>query len=215
MTDMTLKQLIEDELEFEPSVDAADIGVAVENGIVTLSGHVPTYGQKAKVEEIVSRLKGVRGLAEAIEVRPVGTRSTADDVLAKRAADLIRWNAFVPEEAVKVKVQKGYVTLTGSVEWQYQKDSAYRAVRDMQDITGVYNQITVTPRASAVDVKSRIEDALKRNAEVEAEKIKVKVAGGKVTLEGKVKAWSDRYIAERAAWAAPGVKQVEDHLGLV
>ena len=102
MTDMTLKQRIEDELDFEPSVDAADIGVAVENGIVTLSGHVPTYGQKAKVEEIVGRLKGVRGFAEEIEVRPVGTKSTADDVLANRAADLIRWNAFVPDEAVKV-----------------------------------------------------------------------------------------------------------------
>lgn len=214
MTDMTLKQRIEDELDFEPSVDAADIGVAVENGIVTLSGHVPTYGQKAKVEEIVGRLKGVRGFAEEIEVRPVGTKSTADDVLANRAADLIRWNAFVPDEAVKVKVQKGYVTLTGSVEWQYQKDSAYRAVRDMQDITGVYNQIAVAPHATTVDVRSRIEQALKRNAEVEAEGIKVKVADGKVTLEGKVNAWSDRYIAERAAWAAPGVRQVEDHLGL-
>lgn len=214
MTDMTLKQRIEDELDFEPSVDAADIGVAVENGIVTLSGHVPTYGQKAKVEEIVGRLKGVRGFAEEIEVRPVGTKSTADDVLANRAADLIRWNAFVPDEAVKVKVQKGYVTLTGSVEWQYQKDSAYRAVRDMQDITGVYNQIAVTPHATTVDVRSRIEQALKRNAEVEAEGIKVKVADGKVTLEGKVNAWSDRYTAERAAWAAPGVRQVEDHLGL-
>ncbi len=214
MSDITLKQLINDELEFEPSIDAADIGVAVENGIVTLTGHVPTYGQKTKIEEIVSRLKGARGLAEEIEVRPAGSKSTADDVLAKRAADLIHWNAFVPAEAIKVKVQKGYVTLTGAVEWQYQKDSAYRAVRDMQGITGVYNQIAVTPRATSVDVKSRIENALKRNAEVEADGIKVKVADGKVTLEGKVKVWSDRYVAERAAWSAPGVKQVEDHLGI-
>lgn len=212
MNDITLKQLINDELEFEPSIDAADIGVAVENGIVTLTGHVPHYGQKSKIEEIVSRIKGVRGFAEEIEVRPIGAKSTADDVLAKRAADLIHWNAFVPDDMVKVKVQKGYVSLTGTVEWQYQKDSAYRAVRDMQGITGVNNQIVLTPQAMAVDVKARIENALKRNAQVEAEGIKVKVTGGKVTLEGKVKAWSERYIAERAAWAAPGVNQVDDRL---
>ena len=214
MSDLNLKQLINDELEFEPSIDAADIGVAVESGIVTLTGHVPTYAQKAKIEDIVSRLKGVRGFAEEIEVRPVGAKSTADDVLAKRAADLVHWNAFIPADAVKVKVQKGYVTLTGTVEWQYQKDSAYRAVRDMQGITGIHNQITVAPRPTSVDVKTRIENALRRNAEVEADAIRVRVADGKVILEGKVKAWSDRYIAERAAWAAPGVKQVEDHLGI-
>lgn len=214
MSDITLRQLINDELEFEPSIDAADIGVTVEKGIVTLSGHVPTYGQKSKVEEIVSRIRGVRGFAEEIEVRPVDSKSTADDVLATRAADLIHWNAFVPDNMVKVKVQKGYVTLTGTVEWQYQKDSAYRAVRDMHGIKGIHNQIALLPQATAVDVQSRIEDALKRNAELEADGIKVKVADGKVTLEGKIKNWSERHIAERAAWAAPGVRQVDDRLSI-
>lgn len=215
MDDKSLKKLIDEELDFEPSIDAADIGVTVENGIVTLSGHVPNYAQKTKIEEIVGRIKGVRGYAEEIEVRFPGERHMADDVLAARAADLIKWNAIVPPDAVKVKVQKGYMTLTGSVEWQYQKDSAYRAVSQMDGLVGVYNRIELRPRVSASDVKTRIEDALKRNAELEADAIKVNVADGKVTLEGKVKAWWERGIAERAAWAAPGVKQVEDHLRIV
>lgn len=214
MQDKALKQLINDELEFEPSIDAADIGVAVENGIVTLSGHVRTFAQKAKIEEIVGRVRGVRGYAEEIEVRFVGAQSTADDVLAQRAADLIHWNAFVPDEAVKVKVQKGYVTLTGAVEWQYQKDSAYRAIRDMEDITGIYNSIELRPQATSADIKSRIEAALKRNAELEADAIKVNVSNGNVVLEGKIKTLWERNVAERAAWAAPGVKQVEDHLSV-
>lgn len=212
MDDKSLKRLIDDELDFEPSIDAADIGVTVENGIVTLSGHVPNYAQKTQVEEIVGRIKGVRGYAEEIEVRFPGERHMADDLLAARAADLIKWNAMVPPDAVKVKVQKGYMTLTGAVEWQYQKDNAYRAVSQMDGLVGVYNRIELRPRVSASDVKTRIEEALKRNAEVEADAIKVNVADGKVTLEGKVKAWWERGIAERAAWAAPGVKQVEDHL---
>lgn len=212
MNDNMLKQLVIDELEFEPSIDAADIGVAVEGGIVTLSGHVASYAQKAKVEEVVTCVRGVKGFAEEIEVRYPGEKSTADDVLAKRAVDLLHWNAFIPDDAIKVKVQKGYLTLTGQVEWQYQKDSAYRAVRDIYGIKGVTNNVTVTPRASASDVKARIENALKRSAELEADSIKVTVLDGKVSLEGSVKAWPDRGIAERAAWAAPGVNQVEDHL---
>lgn len=215
MNDKTLKQHILDELEFEPSIDAADIGVAVENGIVTLSGHVGSYAQKTKVEEVVTRVRGVKGFAEEIEVRYPGEKSTADDVLAKRASDLVRWNAFIPNETVIVKVQKGYVTLTGKVEWQYQRDSAYRAVRDMEGITGVHNMIEVVPRATVSDVKARIENALKRNAELEAEAIKVSVVDGKVKLEGRIKAWAERGIAERAAWAAPGVRQVEDRLSIL
>jgi osmotically-inducible protein OsmY len=214
MDDKALKKLIEEELEFEPSIDAADIGVAVEAGIVTLSGHVPSYAQKTKIEDVVGRIKGVRGFAEEIEVRFPGQQSTADDVLAKRAADLIRWNAFVPENAIKVKVQKGYVTLTGTVEWQYQKERAYQAVADMGGIVGVYNRVDLKPRPSAGDVKSRIEQALKRNAELEADAIKVNVNDGTVTLEGKIKSWSERSIAERAAWAAPGVRQVDDRLSI-
>lgn len=213
MNDGTLRQDIIDELDFEPSIDAADIGVAVENGVVTLTGHVPTYAQKVTIEDVVRRVKGVKGIAEEIEVRPLGANQTADDEIAKRAINTINWNTSVPDNAVQVKVQKGWLTLTGKVEWQYQKTAASNAVRDLSGVVGVTNQIDIKQRASAYDVKKRIEDALKRNAEIEAQAISVNVLdGGKVRLEGRVHAWSERSAAERAAWSAAGVNTVEDRI---
>lgn len=213
MSDSKLRQDIINELDFEPSIDAADIGVAVENGIVTLTGHVPTYAQKVTVEKVVRRVKGVKGLAQEIEVRPLGSNRTADDQIARRAVDTISWNTSVPDDAVQVKVQLGWVTLTGDVDWQYQKAAAAEAVQDLAGVVGVINQIQIKPRASASDVKKRIEEALKRNAEIEAQAIRVDVLGdGKVRLDGKVRAWSERNAAERAAWSAPGVTTVEDRI---
>jgi osmotically-inducible protein OsmY len=215
MTDSSLRQDIIDELDFEPSIDAADIGVAVENGIVTLTGHVPTYAQKITVEDVVRRVKGVKGIAQEIEVRPVGSNRTADDEIAKRAVNTLGWNTSVPSSAVQVKVQSGWVTLTGKVEWFYQKNAAAHAVRDLAGVVGVTNQIEIRQQASATDVKKRIEDALKRYAEVEAQAIRVDVLdGGKVRLDGKVHAWSERSAAERAAWPAPGVTTVEDRIAI-
>jgi osmotically-inducible protein OsmY len=215
MTDSSLRQDIIDELDFEPSIDAADIGVAVENGIVTLTGHVPTYSQKVTVEDVVRRVKGVKGIAEEIEVRPVGSNRTADDEIAKRAVNTLGWNTSIPSGTVQVKVQKGWVTLTGKVEWFYQKNAAANAVRDLAGVVGVTNQIEIKQHASATDVKKRIEDALKRYAEVEAQAIRVDVLdGGKVRLDGKVHAWSERSAAERAAWPAPGVTTVEDRIAI-
>ncbi|WP_429925687.1 BON domain-containing protein (plasmid) [Agrobacterium vitis] len=212
MDDNILRQDIIDELDFEPSIDSANIGVAVDAGVVTLTGHVATYAQKASVEAVVRRVKGVKGIAEEIEVRPFGTNPTADDEIAKRALNTINWNTVIPNDAVKVHVQKGWVTLSGKVEWQYQKEEAAEVVRPLKGVIGVTNHLEVTPRISAGDVKKRIEDALKRNAEVEAESITVNVMDGKVTLEGHVHAWPERQAAERAAWAAPGVRSVIDHL---
>ncbi|MFU0504652.1 BON domain-containing protein [Pseudaminobacter sp. NGMCC 1.201702] len=213
MSDITLRQYIIDELEFEPSIDAADIGVAVENGVATLTGHVPTYAQKVTVENVVRRVKGVKGIAQEIEVRPFGTNRMADDEIAKRAVNTISWNTSVPDNAVQVKVQSGWVTLNGTVDWQYQKMAAADAVRDLAGVIGVSNQIGIKQRASAFDVKKRIEDALKRNAETEAQAITVDVLdGGKVRLEGRVHAWSERRAAEQAAWSAPGVSTVEDRI---
>lgn len=212
MNDNALRQDIIDELEFEPSIDAADIGVAVENGVATLTGHVPTYAQKATVEDVVRRVIGVKGIAQEIEVRPFGANQTADDEIAKRALNMINWNTTVPNNAVQVKVQKGWVTLTGKVEWQYQKIAASDAVRGLAGVSGVSNNIDVKPRISVSDVKKRIEDALKRNAEVEAKSIRVDVRDGMVTLEGRVKAWPERDAAERAAWSAPGVTAVVDRI---
>lgn len=212
MSDMALRQNIIDELEFEPSIDAADIGIAVDSGVVTLTGHVPSYFQKIEVENVVSRVRGVRGIAQEIEVRPFGTNTTADDEIAKRALNSINWNTTVPNDAVQAKVTKGWVTLSGKVEWQYQKIAALDAVKRLTGVIGVSNNIEVKPHVSSFDVKKRIEDALKRTAEVEANGITVLVADGKVTLEGHVNAWPERSAVERAAWSAPGVKAVVDHI---
>ncbi|WP_180899846.1 BON domain-containing protein [Martelella soudanensis] len=212
MQDNTLRQNIIDELEFEPSIDAADIGVAVENGIVTLTGHVPTYTQKTTVEAAVRRIRGVRGIAEQIEVRPRGFHITADDEIARRAVNALEWNEIVPGEKLQVTIQKGWATLTGKVEWQYERDAAMRAIKGLAGITGISNLIEVVPKVSAPDVKKRIEDAFKRDAQIEADAIKVQVLDGKVTLEGKVKAYRERQAAERAAWSAAGVRHVDDRI---
>jgi osmotically-inducible protein OsmY len=212
MTDITLRQNIMDELEFEPSIDAADIGVAVDAGVVTLTGHVPTYAQKSTIETVVKRVRGVKGIAEEIEVRAFGQHRTGDDEITKRALNTISWNTVVPTDAVQVKVQKGFVTLSGKVEWQYQKNAAAAAVRPLEGVSGIINLSDVTPHVSTGDVKRRIEDALKRNAEVEAKAIRVDVADGRVTLEGHVHTWPERRAAERAAWSAAGVKTVVDHI---
>ncbi|TIO11290.1 BON domain-containing protein [Mesorhizobium sp.] len=215
MTDITLRQNILDELEFEPSIDAAHIGVAVEDGIVTLTGHVSSYWEKTTAEDVVKRIKGVKGIAEEIEVRLVGLKGTADDEIAKRAVDAITWNVSIPRDKVQVKVQDGWITLMGKLEWQYQKNAAAEAVRGLAGVVGVANQIEITPRASGADIKKRIEDALKRDAETEAQAIRVHVLNGKVTLEGKVRAWSERQAAERAAWSSPGVRTVEDRISII
>ncbi|PDQ20554.1 ornithine aminotransferase [Mesorhizobium sanjuanii] len=215
MTDLTLRQNILDELEFEPSIDAAHIGVAVEDGIVTLTGHVSSYWEKTTAENVVKRVKGVKGLAEEIEVRLVGLKGTADDEIAKRAVDAITWNVSIPRDKVQVKVQDGWITLTGKLEWQYQKNAAAEAVRGLAGVVGVANQIDIIPRASVSDIKKRIENALKRDAETEAQSIRVNVLDGKVTLEGKVRAWSERQAAERAAWSSPGVRTVDDRISII
>ena len=213
MKDSALRQDILDELEFEPSIDANDIGVTVEDGIVTLSGHVPNYSQKLAVERLVSNLKGVRGIAEEIQVRYPGTGpGMADDEVATRVVNTLKWSTVIPDDRVQVKVQQGWVTLTGKLDWNYQKTAAADALRDLEGVVGISNQIELVPRVSSIDVKKRIEDALKRNAHIESEGIKVDVAGNKVILKGRVKAWSERRLVEDAVLATPGVATVSDQL---
>ncbi|MBA8903151.1 BON domain-containing protein [Phyllobacterium sp. P30BS-XVII] len=213
MNDYALRQNIIDELEYEPSINATNIGVAVENGVVTLTGHVFTYCEKNSVADAVCRVKGVRGIAQEIEVRPFGTHRTADDEIAKRALHVISWNTVIPDGTVQVKVQDGCVTLTGKVEWHYQKIAATEAVRGLAGVYDVLNYIEVKPHLSAFDVKRRIEDSLRRIAQVDAASINVDVNdAGMVTLRGKVGAWFARIAAERAAWSAPGVKIVDDKI---
>jgi osmotically-inducible protein OsmY len=214
MEDKYLRQSIIDELDFEPSIDAADIGVAVEGGVVTLTGHVSSYAEKLAVEDTVRGVRGVKAIAEEVEVRYPDGKKTADDQIAKRALDILAWDTSVPNERIQVKVQRGWLTLTGEVDWNYQRTAAEQAVRKLGGITGISNLITLKAIPKADDVKDKIEAALKRSAELESDKIRVSVTGGRVRLEGKVKAWYERQIAEQAAWAVSGVATVEDNLQL-
>ncbi|WP_091740704.1 BON domain-containing protein [Phenylobacterium immobile] len=213
MDDKALKKSVTAELEWTPSIDAADIGVTVENGIVRLTGHVANYAQKIAAENAVKRVKGVRGLVEDLEIRAF-VETYTDEAIAARVANMLDWDVTVPKDTVKVKVENGFVTLTGQVDWQYQRSAAEQGVRRLQGVRGFSNQVQLKPHVQASDVKRRIEAALERQAEVEADKISISVDGGKVRLDGKVRAWFERDIIERAAWAAPGVSAVEDRVSI-
>jgi len=214
MGDKLIRQNVIDELDFDPSIDAAHIGVAVENGIVTLTGHVGSYTERVAAEKAAQKVRGVRGVVEEIQVRFGGETPPRDEDIAQRAVQMLDWSVTVPKGAVQVKVQNGWVTLSGKVDWQYQREEAYRAIRRLAGVAGIMNTIEVTPKASVPDVRSKIMAALKRNAELEADAIKVTVKDAKGVLEGKVNAWYERELAENAAWSAPGVRAVEDHLTL-
>lgn len=212
MTDLKLRQDVLDELEFEPSVDAAGIGVAVNDGVVTLTGHVSTYAEKLAAERAAKRVSGVRAVAQEITVRYLGEKKLSDDEIAKRALNLLQWDVSVPAD-VKVTVENGLVTLTGEVDWHYQKAAAETAIHKLPGIATVLNSIKLKrPVVNVSDIKSKIENALKRHAEVEAGGISVTVSDGEVTLNGKVDSWNERQAVVRAAWSAPGVHIVEDHL---
>jgi len=211
-SDIALRQHILDELEWDPSLDGEHIGVLVEDGVVTLTGYVRSYAERAIAEEVVARIKGVKAVAQELQVRLAHNQKRDDDQIAQRALKIIAWDTTVPGDKVKLKVEKGWITLSGEVAWNFQKEGVEAAVRKLSGVTGVTNQIAVRPNADAGDVKHRIEEALRRNAQLDAEDIKVTVDGGKVTLEGRVPAWHERSIAEQAAWSAPGVSAVEDHI---
>ncbi len=206
MIDVDIRQSVLDALEFEPSIDAASIGVAVDAGVVTLAGHVPTYAEKRKAEELAMAVHGVKGIAPEIEVRPVGTHPTADDEIARRIPDVLRWSTTLPADIVKVEVQSGWVTLSGTVEWNCQRDAAARAIRDLSGVKGVTNAILIGPKATPADIRDRIVKALRRQAERDLQNIRVEVSDGAVTLEGKVHSLTERRVAEQAVWAAPGIR---------
>jgi len=211
-SDLELRQDVLDELEFEPSVNAAHIGVTANHGVVTLTGFVTSYAEKTMAERAARRVKGVKAIAEEIEVRLPSDTRRADDEIAARAIDILKWQVGVPADRIRVKVEKGVVTLTGDVDWQFQKTEADHVVHKLSGVFDVLNQIRVASPIHAVEVKEKIEKALQRSAELEASRITVETEGGRVILKGRVRAWYERDIAERAAWSAPGVTEVQDRL---
>jgi osmotically-inducible protein OsmY len=214
MDDRTLKTVVIDELDWRPSVNAKDIAVGVDGGVVTLSGHVASYAEKFEVEKAAKHIHGVKALVDKVEVRLSGSGLMADDEIAKRVLQSLSWAVTVPKDQVQVQVESGWVTLAGELEWQFQSNAASGAVRNLLGVKGVSNQITLKERPTPVDVKVRIEGALRRSAELEAKDIRVAVSGNEVTLDGKVRSWYERGRAEDAAWMAPGVRSVVDRLSV-
>jgi osmotically-inducible protein OsmY len=215
MTDLELKKNVETELNWEPSVNAADIGVAVKDYVVALTGTVESYWEKMMAERAVSRVSEVKALADDLEVRlPFSSKRTDEDV-ALAAVNRLEWSVTVPKDRIKVKVSQGWVTLEGTVHWQFQKEAAEHAVRNLVGVKGVSNHIEVKAQVSKTEVKNDIEAALKRSAEVDAKNITVETYGDEVTLRGTVRSWSEREGAQRAAWRAPGVRSVDNQITIV
>jgi VCBS repeat-containing protein len=207
--DEQLKSDVEQELRWEPSVRAEQIGVSVKNGVVELDGHVDSYYEKWAAERAAMRVSNAKAVASEIKVELPSSATRTDEDIARTAMNHLEWNSSVPN-TVKVQVTEGCVMLKGTTEWQYQREEAERAVRALKGVKWVSNEITVTPKLRAVDVKVKIENALKRNAETDAKHITVETSDGNVTLRGYVSSWSEREEAEHAAWAAPGVTKVND-----
>lgn len=199
-------------LEWEPGVDAAQIGVTVSDSVVTLRGTVPTLHQKWTAERATRHLIGVRAVANDLDVSPTGNAARSDSAIAEVAANALEWDSAVPDGAVKVTVRNGWVTLTGTVAHQYEKSAAELAVQRLYGVKGVANSIVVKPRVSVGDVKTKIEEALKRSAVIDAQRISVDARDGAVVLIGTVRSLAERDDAERAAWAVPGVTKVDDRL---
>lgn len=205
--DHKLKTEVTNELAWEPSVTADHIGVTAEGGVVTLTGHVNSYWQKAAAERAVGRVKGVRAIAEEIEVRLSSSVSHTDEDIAKAALHRLSWDSSIPKDAVKIKVQKGFVTLTGEVNWHYQHDEAARSLRSIAGVTGVANQIKVKVRPNTVKIKDDISHALHRSL-WEYDHVEVSAKDGEVHLTGNVESWQDRHMAWATAWRAAGTTSV-------
>ncbi len=211
-TDYQLKHDVEAELSWDPRIIEPEIGVAVRDGVVTLSGFVKSYAQRIAAEHAAERVSGVRALAEELRVKLPGTVDLSDTDIAHRALSALEWDIEVPDSRIKLRVDKGWIVLEGEVGWQFERVAAERAVRYLSGVKGVTNQIHIASHVSTYDVSKRIKDALQRSADSDAASIEVEANAGRVTLRGIVHSWAERADAERAAWGAVGVTNVDDRL---
>jgi osmotically-inducible protein OsmY len=214
MTDKALQEAVMRELEWDPSIDAAHIGVSAKNGSVTLSGHVSSYAEKWAAVRAAERVYGVTAVADELTVKLPSSSKRDDSEIAEQIATTLRWNTMVPD-TVRAEVRNGFVTLRGEVEWSYQKTEAERAIRNTTGVTGVTNLITVKPRVKPSDIEKRIQEAITREADLDARSIWVATRNGTAELHGTVHSFWEKRLAEQAASSAPGVSKVENKLTVV
>jgi osmotically-inducible protein OsmY len=211
-TDAELQHDVMDELKWEPTIRAAEIGVGVTDGVVTLSGYVDSFYKKWAAERAAARVFGVKAVAEELKVRLPSSLKRPDEDLALAVVNVLEWNVLVPHDRIKVQVRDGLVTLSGEVDWGYQKFAAEDAVRYLMGVVWFNNQITVKPTVKPQELKDKIVSAFQRNALLDSRRITVETRGGKVILRGSVRSWGERAEAQWAAWAAPGISEVENNI---
>lgn len=211
-TDAELQKNVMEELKWEPSIHSTEIGVSVKNGIVTLSGTVDTYLEKKTAEKIALKVLGVKGVAEDIVINLAFNHQKTDSELAQAVVDALKWNVLVPHEKVKVRVENGWVTTEGMVEWAYEKKAVEKAISGITGLKGLSNLVKIIPKVNPEDVRKKITAAFQRSASIDADTIQIDHFGNRVVLSGKVRSYSERREAERAAWNVPGVSEVENNI---
>jgi VCBS repeat-containing protein len=214
-SDIQIQKDVMEELKWEPFLNASEIGVAVKNGIVTLSGLVDTYSKKIAAEKVAKRVTGVKAVAEDIQVGVSPSYRKTDAEIAEAVLNALKWHSAVQEEKIKIKVEDGSVTLEGEVQWEYQRSNAQTAIENLTGVRSVLNLIIIKPKITASDIEQKVNSAFLRSATIDAKKITAQVFGGNVTLRGKVRSFAEKEDAEKAAWSAPGVISVDSKMQVV